>query len=672
MQLFQLIPVQHRESNRLKLYSGTFFDFKKNGVYIGGMKWSKTMKAWHLPIDIDIEQLNKQFADKIQFVYNDIPNNTKQPEKQNDIKSETGKSKPQSGCLKASLNPDTNKIFVKAPYNLQLWKEIHDTKKAFWQKEKKRWVIDNEPEIRKTIVAIAKKYNLSVQTEKLKSITDTTDEPIEVKRYVDAMLMKKYSMHTLQAYLPYFKDLIKYVENKSIDELSKREIVEYVKQFQEKKQVSIKEFRIMVSAIKFYYEKLLDRDKMMFRYVKQPEIKQNNIQLPKETCNDVLKVMTNDAEKLFFILKFFIALSNKQITELKKANWKQELLIYKDRIGENMPYIENIAEKYFEDFKTIEFVFETRNGTQLTEQILEEKTDTLLAKYDITKYYEILFRDLSRQAGFETSTENNYVDTFLQFLRYFKNQNPRNIADLQLKMYIKHLGNELKLSSSAINMTINVLKFYYHRYLKRKIDPIAILRPKKDHALPEVLSMEEVVRILNAVENLKHKTLLCFTYSAGLRISETLNLKPKDIDFDRNLVNIRMGKGKKDRQTLLSDQLKTLLNDYTTQYKPQNYLFEGATGQKYSQTSVRKILQTAVKKAGVNKKVVTHTLRHSFATHLLENGTDLRYIQGLLGHSDIKTTTIYTHLNTANTAKIVSPLDRIIIDLTNKNNSKSE
>ena len=177
--------------------------------------------------------------------------------------------------------------------------------------------------------------------------------------------------------------------------------------------------------------------------------------------------------------------------------------------------------------------------------------------------------------------------------------------------------------------------------------------------MPQVLSEKEIARILLSLKNLKHRTILTVIYSAGLRLSELLNLKAEDIDWDRKLIRVKSGKGRKDRYTLLSPRLEKLLKDYLYYYKPDKYLFEGQKGGKYSPKSVQNIMKNAVTKTGITKHATVHTLRHSFATHLLENGTDLRYIQELLGHGSSRTTEIYTHVSKKSIGKIRSPLDNL-------------
>ena len=182
-------------------------------------------------------------------------------------------------------------------------------------------------------------------------------------------------------------------------------------------------------------------------------------------------------------------------------------------------------------------------------------------------------------------------------------------------------------------------------------------RPKKERNLPIVLSQEEVKQLFSVVTNLKHKTILMLAYSAGLRMGEVLNLKLVDIDRERFQIRVEEAKGKKDRITTLSTRLVVVLDQYYEQYKPTYYVFEGRDGTKYSSSSVQNIVKRAAAKAGIMKRTTMHTLRHSFATHCLEQGIDLRYIQSMLGHESSKTTEIYTHVTTKGFENIKSPLD---------------
>lgn len=255
---------------------------------------------------------------------------------------------------------------------------------------------------------------------------------------------------------------------------------------------------------------------------------------------------------------------------------------------------------------------------------------------------------------------NNTVKTYIQCFEKFINTQTETdllrINDQDIQRFLQQLIQQKK-SNSYVNQMINSIKFYYEIVHEMPNRFYNIERPRKEHQLPKVLSKDEIIQLIAATGPLKHKCLLSLLYSSGLRIGELLNLKPTDIDSKRMLVRVTQGKGKRDRLTLLS---KTVLEDlrlYYKQTRPKTWLFESPEGGKYSTTSVRKVISKAAQTAGIKKAINPHMFRHSFATHLLEAGTDLRYIQTLLGHQSSKTTEIYTHVATNTFIQIKNPLD---------------
>ena len=267
-------------------------------------------------------------------------------------------------------------------------------------------------------------------------------------------------------------------------------------------------------------------------------------------------------------------------------------------------------------------------------------------------YFELL-----QQKRYSESTIKTYTSYFRQFQDYFSAFDLKQISKDQINSYILELINERNISPSQQNQRINSIKFYYEKVLGRTKELFHVERPRKDRKLPTILSKEEVYRLLNQTKNLKHRSILTTIYSAGLRRSELIQLKLEDIDSQRKLIKIRSAKGNKDRYTLLSNTLIELLRKYYKEYIPVEWLFEGQYGGKYSATSIEKIFKAAVKRVGIIKPVTPHSLRHSFATHLLEQGTNLRYIQEILGHENPQTTQIYTHVATNEIGNIQNPLD---------------
>lgn len=266
-----------------------------------------------------------------------------------------------------------------------------------------------------------------------------------------------------------------------------------------------------------------------------------------------------------------------------------------------------------------------------------------------------------RLKRYSYATIKVYKSHFGSFLMQYNDVKPEEISEQQIIHYILQQIEERKISESTQNSIINAIKFYYESVLGNPRKVYKIPRPKKPKTLPNVLSETEVTKLIKTVDNLKHKCILLLIYSAGLRRSEVINLKIKDIQKGRNCVFVKGAKGKKDRYTLLSAKVLRYLRIYYKQEKPVDWLFEGQYGGQYSPTSVQKIFTKAKLKSKVNPYATVHTLRHSFATHLLERGVDLRYIQKLLGHDSIKTTEIYTHITKKGMEKLQSPLDNLDI-----------
>jgi len=260
---------------------------------------------------------------------------------------------------------------------------------------------------------------------------------------------------------------------------------------------------------------------------------------------------------------------------------------------------------------------------------------------------------------YSKNTIRIYVSMFEEFINYYNSKEINNITEKDILIFLRYLVIERGVSSSYQNQSVNAIKYYYEKVLGTQRKFYFVDRPKKEKTLPIVLSKEEVSVLIKSIDNLKHKCIIMLAYSGGLRLSEILNLRINDIEKDRGVIRINAAKGKKDRITLLSKNFLVILQEYFEIYQPNEYMFEGQKGGVYSAASVQKVMRRAVKKAGIEKNATIHSLRHSFATHLLEQGTDLRYIQQLLGHESIKTTEIYTHITNKGLDKIDNPLDNI-------------
>ncbi|WP_369753649.1 tyrosine-type recombinase/integrase [Flavobacterium sp. WC2409] len=285
---------------------------------------------------------------------------------------------------------------------------------------------------------------------------------------------------------------------------------------------------------------------------------------------------------------------------------------------------------------------------------------------DAAHDYITLMVDTILALNYSSSTMRTYTSSFLKFLRDHQFRDPHTITQKEIIKYLASIMERGLSASSGHNM-VNALLFYYQQIEHQKGFELKIPRPKSEKKLPAVLTMEECLQIFRAVDNPKHKLLLLIGYGAGLRVSEIVTLEWRDILFAEHKIHIKNAKGKKDRLVMLPYSIVSSLELYKTLYEPNKYVFEGQyAGEPYSIGSAQSVMRQALKKSGLSKSATVHTLRHSFATHLLENGTDIRYIQKFLGHASIKTTTIYTHVSKMAADKILSPLDRLV----DENNKK--
>ena len=268
------------------------------------------------------------------------------------------------------------------------------------------------------------------------------------------------------------------------------------------------------------------------------------------------------------------------------------------------------------------------------------------------------FKQWLRSKRYSENTVTTYSEALRWFLIFYREKAVAEITNQDVIIYNNEYILKNNLSASYQNQIVNAIKLFFTTIRETKMLVDKIHRPKRAKVLPNVLSKEEVKLILNAHSNLKHKMMLSLIYSCGLRCGELLTLQPVHIDSKRNIIVIKNGKGKKDRIAPLSLKILEMLREYYTIFKPTKYLFEGQIkGQPYNDRSLQQVLKQALKKASITKPVTLHWLRHSYATHLLESGTDLRYIQELLGHSSSKTTEIYTHVSTKSIQQIKSPFD---------------
>ncbi len=269
------------------------------------------------------------------------------------------------------------------------------------------------------------------------------------------------------------------------------------------------------------------------------------------------------------------------------------------------------------------------------------------------------FREFLQARRYSQSTVGVYSTFIGQFLEFLGETPPEKASNSDAEAFLEFLVLKRRIAISTHRQAISALKQFAAFLPDCAITPEGLVRPRRSHKLPAVLGEAEVIRLLQVTRNLKHRAILALIYSCGLRIGELLHLEWKHLDLERRQVWIRSGKGRKDRQVVLAERIVPLLQNYRATYQPERYFAEGAPGHPYSPSSIRAFLRRSAKRAGILKRVTPHTLRHSYATHLLEKGVDIRYIQELLGHAKPETTMVYTHVSRRDLLSIRSPLDLI-------------
>lgn len=328
----------------------------------------------------------------------------------------------------------------------------------------------------------------------------------------------------------------------------------------------------------------------------------------------------------------------------------------------HVPFSAQFIKEVFTVLKGKAFIdYSAMKSIEKNTAIVEKKVtkNGLLPPLDNVKQQsvEVYIRYL-KSKRYSENTIKTYSEAIQLFLRYFHSKQLEEISNEDIIAFNNDYILANKYSSSYQNQFVNAVKLFFAKIQHKQLNPELIHRPRAERKLPNVLSKEEVKQIITAPTNIKHRTMLSLIYSCGLRCGELLALQPHHIDSKRNIVLLKNSKGKKDRIAPLSPKILELLREYYKMYKPKVYLFEGQeAGTAYSDKSLQSVLKQALHKVGIKKPVTLHWLRHSYATHLLESGTDLRYIQELLGHNSSKTTEIYTHVSTKSLQQIKSPFD---------------
>lgn len=518
---------------------------------------------------------------------------------------------------KINLNGEC-RVALYFPYETALVASVKKLKDVYWDKTLKCWHMPADKQHWKQFESLFPQYEI------------ITEEPVSSGIHIEV----------------YPKQIILRMPKNDTD-------IQFVRSFRyvrwDKTQYSwiIPNYSKNIDLLRNYFDKRIETFKIHEQLPDQQQIQQAGHELSTKVSSNELLIVNYASKVLRLYYKYNRNLSQ-ELRKIPYAVWNS------DRRCMEVPF----AEKFISEIMRLA----EENNYQYVYQ--EEKKPTIQprrSRHDIRNYRECPreYTDKLIEMRYSKNTLAVYTDLFAEFINYYEDVEIDEITDSQITNFIVYLVNTRKVSTSYQNQAINAIKFYYERVRRGGRKIYTIDRPREEKTLPEVLSEEEVAALLKATNNLKHKAILMTIYSGGLRISELINLKIRDIDSKRMQIRIEQGKGKKDRYTLLSKKTLLILRQYFNEYKPKEWLFEGEGGGQYADRSIQNVLKASVQKAGIQKKISVHTLRHSFATHLLELGTDLRYIQSLLGHSSSKTTEIYTHITTKGFDQIKNPLDKL-------------
>jgi len=479
-----------------------------------------------------------------------------------------------------------------------------------------------------------------------------------LKVYTDTMVLKRLSSSTQKVYSEFFKEFLDYYYETNIDKLDYQRIFKYIKNKVEN--LGYTRRKQMIAAIKFYFEQVLKRKKMYFNLGKQIKPVLTIVHIPFHRIIRILQNIKPPHDRLLLFLSYYLNLTPREISMLKTTEYKN---LYKHYHIVNNPvyreYYNTLVSEQIKLIRGTEYLYEDGN-LPLNAARIRNKVYNLLKYYKLEEIYIYQLKIVLESTDFSDSTKRNYLCAFMSFLKSFEFSHPTLIDNKKIKEFLLLCSQK---SEAYQNNMINSIRFFYKIAYNREISGQYLVRPRMGKHLPDIFEKDEIVAIYTCLENKKHRFLIMLIYSAGLRRSEAQNLKIRDVNFKSNILFIRSAKGKKDRVTIIPGGLKELMNEYLKEYNPKVYLFEGdKPGEKYSFSSMNNVLKSAAKKAGIKHRVHLHMLRHSFATHSLENGMDIRYVQELLGHVNLKTTQRYTHITSIALHRLKSPFEYLQLD----------
>jgi len=534
---------------------------------------------------------------------------------------------------------------------------------CYFSSNRKAWVFPQSSELvgkfREVTGELKMTPNYYPDPEREKKSTAGNADPV-LKVYFDMMRLKRMSKTTITVYGEFFKEYVDVNTGEDISKFEYYRIYEYIKQ--KAANMGLIRRKQMIAAIKFYYEAVLGYERMYFNLGKMIKIKPEALFIHLPKFKEITSDIKSPHDKLLLFLAYHLNLTPGDISKMRFTtdDLSDEHRLLKSNSYSNEYYIE-LLNDHKHKIDGQHFMFENK-GMRYKPDEIRKKVYRLLGHYRLEYIYREHSRLMLEQTPFAQQTKDTYLSMFMVFLSDYDYRHPVFISKEDIRDYLVLQRHK---SEFFQNSMINALKFFMEKVYLKDISDRFLVRPRKGFYLPDVFSREELAAIYNSLENKKHKLLISLIYSAGLRRSEIRELMIGDIDTKRKTIFIRKAKGRKDRHTVISPELFGLMQEYIKEKQPKRYLFEGnKTGTRYSYTSMSRVLKNAARRSGIRRRVHLHMLRHSFATHLLEDGYDIRYVQELMGHVSLKTTQIYTHIVNDALRKVISPFDRLPINKT--------
>ncbi len=630
--------------------------------------YSQTKKCWHIPFRDDYQDyLKAYYADilDIELVFETISSEIKLKQKST-VKGST------SVTLKIDL--DKKKIYVEHPYSPHLHAILSATKKGFWLKKQSCWVFPYTEQSYKGLSQLIKSsaYQLNQvlvrnnftnyeatpsSLEKVDIIPLTLAEKDLLQTYSNTILLKRLSPNTRDIYVRFFILFLQAHQGQDIENMSYQSLYSYIKTIN--KTLGSTQLKQSIAAIKFFYERVMDRDKMFFHLHEKIKIQKGAVFIPYVDIVKLCDRISSPVDRMVIFLYFHVNLNYSEMVSIPTGS--RDLFITQYRMpGSNeraIAYFHNIYDEMEKNHTSYHFLFENNTGSYQVKE-LQQKVYRIINRYRLGEIYRAQYKYILDSTTYGLKTKQMYLSAFMKFLEFHNFRHPMYIKNEEIRDYL--VLHRDKSSSHQDNM-INTIKFFFAQVHKQEISDQYIIRPRKSFFLPDFFSREELAAMLTVTHNIKHKFMLSIFYCSGMRREELRQLKITDIDLKKDRIFIRGGKGDKDRYTLFSKSLHRILKEYLAKEQPKLYLFEGTKiGKPYSVTSMTNVLKKAAVTAGIQRRVHIHMLRHSFATHLLEDGWDIRYVQELLGHRSINTTIRYTHIISDALKNVKSPFDKMM------------